>query len=115
MTVREYVFDRVRWLLISEETKGSAAVKDLVMQSVKKWKRDYRFLAALWVFLAQRWHAMAEKQNYMLCNSYRVLIEDIYIVVTRRYLSRKNYQAFVRVTKGDPFKIRYQDVLNDGI
>ena len=115
MTVREYSFDRFRWLLMAEETKGCAAVRNLVMQAVKKWKRDYRFLAALWILLVQRWHAMAVKQNYTLCNTYGVLAEDIYNVTARECLSWKDYQAFGRATDVDPFCAGYQDVLNDGI
>ena len=113
MTVREYSFDRFRWLLMAEEPKGCAAVRSLVMQAVKKWKRDYRFLAALWIFLLQRWYAMAVKENYTLCNTYGVLAEDIYNVVARESLSWKDYQAFGRVTDGDPINVRYQDALND--
>ncbi len=115
MNLREYSFDRFRWGLLSAEQRGSSAVKDTVLLAVDTWKKDYRFLAAIWIYMFQRWDAMARIENCNLCNTYGSLLEIICNIIARKHLPWDDYQAFGRLVQDDPFNARWQDALEDGL
>ncbi len=112
MTVREYSFDRFRWALLSAEQKGARSVRETVMVAIEQWRKDYRLLAAMVLFMFQRWQMAAAHQQYDLSNTYGPMMELICNVTARRNLCWEEYQAFSRLMD-NPFNMRYQDAIND--
>lgn len=78
MNLREYAFDRFRESFMAAEQKQNIrAVREIVFIAVDRWKKDYRLLAAVWLFLIQRWIIAAENHQYDLANNYGPMLELI--------------------------------------
>ena len=114
LNLREYAFDRFRLSLLDAEQKRNVGKTwEIMTVAVDKWKKDYRLLAAVWLFLFQRWLSAAECRQFELANIYGHMLELICNVTARRNLPWDDYQAFSRLTQDDPFNSRWQDALAD--